>query len=86
MTNTKKFRPQDQKTLFTVLQKVIQIRGEIERQAIENELDPASMPMSLLPTDVVFDITSCFEAMYNKLLAKELVDAGYPKQDLNIQH
>ena len=86
ITTTKKFRPQDQKTLYNTLQKVVQIKYEIENQAIEKQTHLADMPQSSLPTDVLYDITSCFEAMYDKLLAKQLVEAGYPKQDQNIQH
>lgn len=86
ITNSNKFRARDQKVLYGVLQKVIQVRYEIEQQAIEKQIHPADMPMSMLPTNVLYDITSCFEAMYNKLLAKELLDSGYPKQDQNIQH
>ena len=86
MITTKKFRSYDQKTIFTVLQKVVQIKYEIEQQAQEKQLHPAEMPQSLLPTDVLYDISSCFEAMYEKLLAKELLDAGYPKQEQTIQH
>lgn len=86
ITTTKKFRPRDQKTLYTTLQKVIQIKYEIEAQTIEKQSHPAEMPQSLLPTDVLYDIASCFEAMYDKLLAKELLEAGYPKQDQNILH
>lgn len=86
ITTTKKFRPQDQKTLYNTLQKVLQIKYQIENQAVEKQLHPADMPMSMLPTNVLYDIASCFEALHNKLLAKELLDSGYPKQDQNIQH
>lgn len=86
ITTTRKFRPHDQKTVFTVLQKVVQIKAKIEEQAMEKEMNPADMPASLLPTDVLYDIAACFEAMYDKLLAKNLLEAGYPKQDQNITH
>lgn len=86
MITTNKFRSRDQKILFNTLQKVIQIRAKIEEKAIEEQTGPEDLPKSLLPTDVLYDITSAFEAMYNKLLAKNLVDAGYPKSDLNITH
>lgn len=79
-----KFKRWDQKTIFNTLQKVIQIKAKIEEHAEENQAGPASMPSSVIPTDVLYDITSCFAAMYDKLLDRELLEAGYPKTDKNI--
>ena len=81
IVTTKKFRSYDQKIIYNVLQKALQIKGKIEEQAYETQTNPADLPQSLLPTDVLYDICSCLTAMYEKLEAKELIDSGYPKQD-----
>ena len=79
MTNKRKFRYWDNKLLFQSLQKIIQIRAKIEEVCIKEQINPVDLPMSMLPTDVLYDIAACYEAMYNKLLDEELIKAGYPK-------
>ena len=74
----RKFRVWDNKLIFTTLQKVIQISGKIEEKCT-NEISPDMLPMSMVPTDILYDITACFEAIYDKLLEEELVTAGYQK-------
>lgn len=77
--STRKFRFWDNKVIFHNLQRVIQIKQKIEQQCIENEVNPNSLPMSMIPTDVLYDMAACYEAMYDKLLEEELITSGYTK-------
>ena len=43
------------------------------------EQELKNLPMSLVPTDVLYDLMMCYHAMYNKLLEESLVQNGYPK-------
>ena len=74
----RKFRLWDNKTLFQVYEIVTQIRAKIEERCSE-EIGPEGLPMSIVPTDMLYDIAACYEAMYVKLLDEELIVAGYPK-------
>ena len=79
MTNKRKFKHWDNKTLFNTLQKAIQVKYKIEQICYEKQINPLDLPMSMLPTATLYDITACYEAMYNKLLEEELIISGYPK-------
>lgn len=76
--NKRKFRMWDSKTLFQVYDLVSQIKFKIEERCSE-ETNPQDLPMSIVPTDMLYDIAACYEAMYMKLLDEELLVAGYPK-------
>lgn len=75
----KKFKHWDNKVLFNTLQKVIQIKNRIEHTCYEYKLNPIDLPMSMLPSHVLYDLVACYEAMYDKLLEDELVTCGYMK-------
>lgn len=74
----RKFRFWDNNALFQVLEQVTQIKSVIESKCSET-VGPESLPMSVIPTEVLYDIAACYEAMYDKLLEEELLVAGYPK-------
>lgn len=79
----RKFRLWDNKTLFQVYEIVAQVKSNIEQKCTE-EIGPESLPVSIIPTHVLYDIAACYEAMYNKLLDEELIVAGYPKSTKQI--
>lgn len=74
----RKFRFWDNKLLFQTLEKTLQLKNKID-EACGKELNPEDLPMSVLPTHIVYDIALCYEAMYEKLMEEQLVVAGYPK-------
>ena len=76
--NKRKFKIWDNKTLFQVYELVSQIKFKIEERCSETT-GPDELPMSVVPTDILYDIAACYEAMYIKLLDEELLVAGYPK-------
>lgn len=75
---TKKFRHWDNKFLFQNYERTVQILGKVEELCVEDTL-PEDLPMSMIPTDILYDIASSYEAMYKKLLELELLTSGYPK-------
>jgi hypothetical protein len=77
--NKRKFKHWDNKLLFHTLQKVLQIKNKIEAQCYEKQINPYDLPMSMLPSAVLYDMAACYEAMYDKLLEEELIICGYPK-------
>lgn len=79
MANNRKFKHWDNKVLFSTLQKIIQIKYKLEQQCYEKQVNPVDLPMSMLPSNVLYDIVACYEAMYDKLLEEELVICGYTK-------
>lgn len=74
----RKFRFWDNRLLFQTLEKAIQVKENIEARCTE-DVNPQDLPMSIIPTAVLYDIAICYEAMYDKLLEEELIVAGYPK-------
>lgn len=74
-----KFRPADNVTLLNAMQRVVQIKETIEATCTAENKTPQDLDKSIVPTDLLFNIVSCFEAMFYKLEQYELLDAGYPK-------
>lgn len=72
----RKFRIWDSQELFKNLKTAIQIRAKIQELAIETKSPIYNMPQSLVPTSMLYDLTVCYEAMYNKLLDLDLVETG----------
>lgn len=77
--NTRKFRHWDNKLIFQSLQKALLIKARIEKTCYENQVNPEQLPMSMMPSDVLYDMVACYEAMYDKLLEEELIVSGFPK-------
>ena len=74
----RKFRLWDNKFLFQNLEKALQLKSKIE-EACGDKGTPEALPMSVIPTHVIYDIAVCYEAMYEKLMEEQLLVAGYPK-------
>lgn len=80
----RKFRHWDNRLLFQTLEKAVQIKGKID-ESCGLELNPEDLPMSVVPTNILYDIAICYEAMYEKLLEEELIVSGYPKSSNTYQ-
>ena len=76
----RKFRIWDSQELSKNLKTAIQIRGKIQDIALETGVPITAIPQSLVPTSTLYDLTVCYEAMYNKLLNLDLVETGNLKQ------
>jgi hypothetical protein len=72
-SGAKPFRIWDSATLFTVYQDVMQMQSLIEEACTSDKpQSPEDLPESLVPTDMLYDILSCFSAMYEKILETDL--------------
>jgi hypothetical protein len=76
--NKRKFRIWDSNSILQGYERAIQICAKIE-ESCGPEQELKNLPMSLVPTDVLYDLMMCYHAMYNKLLEESLVQNGYPK-------
>lgn len=75
----RRFRTWDNKLLYETLKKVTQISHTIESKCNENT-SPDQLPVSLVPTNILYDICVCFDSLYRKLEAEELLQLGHPGQ------
>lgn len=85
MTN-KTFRTWDSITLQETVKHAIQIKAKINQICIEHDATPQQLPHSLVPTDHLYDLAVCFEAMYDKLIEYDLVKTGNLKFNRNNIH
>lgn len=76
--NKRKFRLWDSNSIFQGYERAIQIAAKIE-ESCKGNINPENLPMSVVPTDILYDIMICYHAMYNKLLDESLIQNGYPK-------
>lgn len=79
--NKRKFRVWDNTRLLTTYEKVVQISGKIEELTDEQVEEP-----SVIPTEILYEIAVCYEAMFHALLDEHLLQAGYPKSDKSKTH
>ncbi len=81
----RKFRIWDNKLLFQTYQQSIQIKEKIE-QLCGDKLNPEDLPHSAVPTNTLYTMLACYEAMYDKLLEEELLQAGYSPKSSKSYH
>ena len=83
--NHRKFRVWDNKLLFQTYQQAIQVRSKIEDHCVDG-VALESLPISAIPTHHLYNLVSCFEAVYDKLLEEELLTAGYSPKSSKSYH
>ena len=81
-----KFRVWDSITLQDTVKLAIQIKQKIEDVVDKSRVPPDQLPESLIPTQVLYDLASCYEAAYSELLDQDLVKTGNLKSDKNNIH
>lgn len=87
MTRTiKKFKHWEQTLIYSTLEKAMQVKLGIHDMCFTNKTNPKDLPPSIVPTEVLYDICSCYEALFEKLLKNDLLSAGYPKSNPTIKH
>lgn len=79
MSNSRKFRVWDSDLIYSVLTDTEQIRNQIEAICVEKQVHPDGLPHSLVPTDLLYNITACFVAMVDRLEAEDLIQSGNKK-------
>ena len=74
----RKFRVWDNRLIYETLQKTTQIANTVEAKCVEG-VTPQDLPQSIVPTDILYDLCMCYQALYDKLETEELLQSGYPK-------
>lgn len=72
------------KEYYETLVCAVNIRKEIEA-LFEQDLELEDLPPSILPTWLVWNLVLCYEEIYNKLEAQNLIKSGNHKQHKGIQ-
>lgn len=80
------FRVHDSILLQDSIKVALQIKEKIEELSHANKATPDQLPDSLIPTNILYDLAACYEAMYTMLLDLELVKTGNLKSDINNIH
>ena len=81
----RKFRVWDNKLLFQTYQQAIQIKEKIE-ELCGDDKNPEELPHSAVPTHVLYTVMACYEAMYDKLLEEDLLQAGFSPKSSKSYH
>lgn len=79
--NQRKLRIWDAKALYTLLGTCIEFRTTIEEMMAESD---GSLPPSVVPTDMLYNIVAAYEVMYDLLLKEQLIKTGNPKPTTTI--
>lgn len=76
----RRFRLWDRKAIFDSLVHATEIATKIEEKCDE-ETFPEDLPVSVVPTDMLYYIVVCYKEMYDALLDEDLIKSGNPKFD-----
>ncbi len=85
INNPRKFRVWDSKLLHDSLQLCVQYQTAIEESIMSSEktLQENEVLISTLPTETLYDLTSCYISMYEKLLVEGLIQSNINLAGLN---
>ncbi|NDB57390.1 hypothetical protein EB001_02890 [bacterium] len=86
--NPRKFRVWDSNVLHENLQLCIQYQTAIEEVVQQSIINDEDTPVanSTVPTNSLYDIVSCYIAMYEKLLAEDLLQTNNTPVNKNHIH
>lgn len=73
---SKGFRLWDSVSINEALKVLIQIKHKIEDISYSAKTSPDMLPPSIVPTEELYNIAACYEAMYKMLLDRDLVETG----------
>jgi hypothetical protein len=80
---TNKLRVYESKALADVYAIACQIQHQID-VALASSENPGELPASLIPTENIYDIVVCYNAMYNLLVEYSLIKEGHIKPSATI--
>ena len=85
INNPRKFRVWDSKVLHDNLQLCVQYQNAIEKSIMSSEktLEENEVLISTVPTEALYDLTSCYITMYEKLLVEGLIQSNINPSGLN---
>lgn len=81
---TQKLRVWQSNDFLQVWEKAAQIVAAIEEKN-DGKTHLEDLPMSLMPTDVLYDIAFNYLEMHTLLVENQLLTGGYPKQTSTLQ-
>jgi len=79
-----KFNTWDSEILADAVKISLQIRAKIEEMCIATRTPPDNLPNSLIPTSNLYSLVCAYEAAYNALLDRDLVNTGNQKTNKKI--
>ena len=79
-----KFRIWDSIQIHETVKYGIELRTKLEQLCFENNKSLDELPESLIPSSLLYMLVASNEAMYNKLLERDLIETLNPKQNPNI--
>ena len=79
-----KFRIWDSIQIHETVKYGIELRTKLEQLCAENNKTLDELPDSLVPSGLLYMLVASNEAMYHKLLERDLIETLNPKNNLNI--
>ena len=79
-----KFRIWDSIQIHETVKYGIELRTKLEQLCAENNKTLDELPDSLVPSGLLYMLVASNEAMYHKLLERDLIETFNPKQNPNI--
>ena len=79
-----KFRIWDSLHIHETVNHGIQLRTKLEQLCVENNKSLDELPDSLVHSSILYMLVASNEAMYHKLLERDLIETFNPKQNPNI--
>lgn len=79
-----KFRIWDSIQIHETVKYGIELRTKLEQLCFENNKSLDELPESLIPSSLLYMLVASNEAMYHKLLERDLIETLNPKQNPNI--
>jgi hypothetical protein len=79
-----KFRIWDSIQIHETVKYGVELRTKLEQLCYENSKSLDELPESLVPSGLLYMLVASNEAMYNKLLERDLIETLNPKQNPNI--
>ena len=77
--NTRKFRIWDSDAIFEGYGHAAQVVHNIDDRCKTAQISPDALPMSVIPSEVLYNLMICYQAMYNKLLDESLIQNSHPQ-------
>ena len=72
----RKFRLRDKPLLSGTYEQATQIKSKLEDSLTDDTPDLEALPMSVIPSVILYDLSLAYISVYDKLLAEELIASG----------
>ena len=79
-----KFRIWDSIQIHETVKYGIELRTKLEQLCVENDKSLEELPESLVPSVLLYMLVASNEAMYHKLLERDLIETLNPKENPNL--